>query len=72
MMPVMVILLWVKPVGRELLCGGGMYWSRRYLYDPQFESLRLVMVVATVLVRFFFFPLFMQSHLNMAYEKVSG
>lgn len=70
MLPVIIILSWVKPVGRDVLCGGGVFWSNRYLFDSQFDSLRLVVVVVTCLIRLLFMPLFMQSHLNMAHEKI--
>lgn len=70
MLPVLVILLWVKPVSRDFFCGGGMFWGKGYMYNAQFDSMRLIVVVATCLVRFFFLPLFLQSHLNLAYDKV--
>ncbi|KAL8611477.1 hypothetical protein ACOMHN_014532 [Nucella lapillus] len=70
MLPVVIILLWVKPVGRDLLCGGGIFWGNKYLFHNQFDTLRLIIVVGTCLIRLLFMPLFMQSHLNMAHEKM--
>ncbi|KAK7108773.1 transmembrane protein 161B-like [Littorina saxatilis] len=70
MLPVVVILLWVKPVGRDILCGKGMFFHKQYLYENQFESLRLIAVVVMCLVRVMVMPIFMQSHLNMAHEKI--
>ena len=69
-LPIVIILLWIKPVGRDILCGGGMFWGNRYLFENQFEALRLVIVVGTCVVRMLLMPLFMQSHLNMAHEKI--
>lgn len=69
-LPVVLILLWVKPVGRDILCGSGALWSKRYLFEAQYDSLRLVLVVGMCTVRLLFMPLFMQSHLNMAHEKI--
>ncbi|KAK7457287.1 hypothetical protein BaRGS_00039259 [Batillaria attramentaria] len=70
MLPVVVILLWVKPVARDVLCGGGMFFGNRYLFDTQFDSLRLIIVVALCIIRLLLMPIFLQSHLNMAHEKV--
>ncbi|XP_076466101.1 transmembrane protein 161B-like [Babylonia areolata] len=70
MLPVVIILLWVKPIGRDFLCGGGAFWGNQYLFHNQFDALRLLVVVGTCVARILFMPLFMQSHLNMAHEKV--
>lgn len=70
LLPIVVILLWVRPIGRDVLCGKGMFFGTRYLFDAQFESLRLIVVVIMCILRFLLMPLFMQSHLNLAHEKI--
>lgn len=70
MLPVIIILLWIKPIGRDMLCGGGAFFGNRYLFDAQFDALRLIVVVVMCFIRLLLMPLFLQSHLNMAHEKV--
>lgn len=70
MLPVVVILLWIRPVGRDILCGGGSFLGKRYMFDAQFDAFRLLVVVVMCILRLMLMPLFMQSHLNFAHERI--
>ena len=70
MFPAVLLLLWVKPVGQNILCGVGGSLSQGYMVELQFETFRLVFILLSCCMRFGLLRLFMQSHLNLAHAKV--
>lgn len=65
--PFLAVLMWVKPVARDYLTT--RTWSG--MDDPimtseGFETARLCVIVAAVLLRFALMPLYLQSYLNLA------
>ncbi|XP_012941495.1 transmembrane protein 161B [Aplysia californica] len=71
-LPLVVALLWVKPIGRDLLCGKHFTYARAVIYEDQFEGLRFIIILVTCALRLVLMPLFLQSHLNLAHEKVEN
>ncbi|XP_054280443.1 transmembrane protein 161B [Macrosteles quadrilineatus] len=69
--PLFLVLMWIPPVTKE-------YFTHRVFTGmtaplmsvPTFESLRLVLVIATVLLRVAVMPVYLQAYLNMAYHRV--
>ncbi|KAH9504683.1 hypothetical protein Btru_062567 [Bulinus truncatus] len=72
LLPLVVILLWLKPVGRDLLCGKTIKFGRAVFYDDQFDGFRLHILLLFCGLRLLLMPIFLQSHLNLAYEKVEN
>lgn len=70
LLPLSVILMWVKPVGRNLFCGKGFGTARAIMYEDQFDGFRLILIVVMCILRLVFMPMFLQSHLNLAHEKI--
>ena len=70
LLPLFIVLMWVKPVGRDLFCGKGFASVRALLYEDQFDGFRLILILVMCALRLMLMPLFMQSHLNLAHEKV--
>lgn len=69
--PFFLVLLWVKPVCRDYLTVrifSGM--SAPLMSNSAFDSMRLIVVIAVVSHRLFLMPLYLQAHLNMAYQRV--
>lgn len=72
LLPLLLILLWVKPVGRDLLCGKTFSQVKPLFYEDQFEGFRILLVVIMCSLRIILMPKFMQSHLNLAHEKIES
>uniref|UniRef100_A0A0B7AHD8 Transmembrane protein 161B n=1 Tax=Arion vulgaris TaxID=1028688 RepID=A0A0B7AHD8_9EUPU len=72
LLPLLVVLLWVKPVGRDLLCGKSFSRTKTVFYEDQFEGFRLILILIMCGLRIVLLPLFMQSHLNLAHEKIES
>uniref|UniRef100_A0A1B6JMN0 Transmembrane protein 161B n=1 Tax=Homalodisca liturata TaxID=320908 RepID=A0A1B6JMN0_9HEMI len=69
--PFLLVLLWVPPITKEYFTArifSGM--TSPLLTVPMFESIRLIMVIATVLLRLAVMPVYLQAYLNMAYHRV--
>lgn len=70
--PLIIVLLWVKPIARA-------YFTQRsfpgmkgnLLSDAAFETTRIVSVLAVVVMRMFLMPRYLQSYLNLAPEKLT-
>ncbi|KAL4232618.1 hypothetical protein ACF0H5_007308 [Mactra antiquata] len=71
-LPYIVLLLWVKPVGRDILCGLNWKITNRVLTESVFENVRIASFVVMCLLRVMLLTTHVQSHLNLAYEKVEG
>ena len=72
LLPLLIILSWVKPLGRDILCGRNWTFTRRgaVLSDDVFDSVRLLIVLIFFVMRLLLLPIHMQSHLNLAHEKI--
>ncbi|XP_059154541.1 transmembrane protein 161B-like [Physella acuta] len=71
-LPFVLILLWVKPVGRDLLCGKTMRFGKSLFYENQFDGFRLHILIIMCGLRLMLMPVFLQTHLNLAHEKVEN
>uniref|UniRef100_U5EX94 Putative conserved plasma membrane protein n=1 Tax=Corethrella appendiculata TaxID=1370023 RepID=U5EX94_9DIPT len=70
-LPFLLVLLWIKPLSRDYLTVrvfAGM--QKPILSTDAFETIRLLAVVFTVLLRFSLMPIYLQSYLNIAYDRI--
>ena len=71
--PLIVATLWIKPFGREYLTERtfkGM--EEPFMAVHQFETFRLYALLGVILLRFVLMPIYLQTYLNMAYNKVEN
>lgn len=69
-LPIAILLLWVKPIGRDLFCGLSQNISWKMMTEEQFETTRLLLVVVMVILRLCLLTTHLQSYLNIAFVKV--
>ena len=69
--PICVIVMWVKPITREYLVNR-RYNGKNILSDEAFESVRILTIYVFCLFRFLLCWTHLQSHLNLACEKVTA
>ncbi|MCL4118386.1 UNVERIFIED_CONTAM: hypothetical protein GTU68_031247 [Idotea baltica] len=69
--PIFLVLLWVRPLSRryftEMIFAG---YSDPIMSPAMFEMIRLVLVIVVGVIRVAMMPLYLQSYLNMASEKI--
>ncbi|XP_014669400.1 PREDICTED: transmembrane protein 161B-like isoform X2 [Priapulus caudatus] len=68
--PLIVMLLWIKPIGREIFTQ--VTWGKYgiLMSSDGYESFRLWAVVAMVTLRLCLLTLHLQAYLNLAYDRV--
>jgi len=71
-LPLVLTTLWVRPLTRDPLTVR-LYrnMSAPLMTEGQFESMRLYLIMLTVLYRLAVMPTYLQSYLNLAFHKVS-
>uniref|UniRef100_T1JFZ8 Transmembrane protein 161B n=1 Tax=Strigamia maritima TaxID=126957 RepID=T1JFZ8_STRMM len=70
--PLFISLMWIKPISRDYFTRHLWPGSTSALMSPDvFETTRLLMIVAVVLLRFVLMPQYLQSYLNMAYDRIT-
>ncbi|KAG4072500.1 hypothetical protein HA402_012647 [Bradysia odoriphaga] len=70
-LPFILVILWVKPLSRDYLTGlvfSGM--SGPLLTPNSFDTIRLLLVVFAVILRFSLMPVYLQAYLNLAYDRI--
>ncbi|CAL1534128.1 unnamed protein product, partial [Lymnaea stagnalis] len=72
LLPLVILMLWVKPVGRDLLCGKTIKFGKAVFYEDQFDGFRLHLVLIMCGLRLLLMPMFLQTHLNLAHEKIEN
>jgi hypothetical protein len=69
--PFLLVLLWVKPVSRDYLTDRIFHGMAAPLMTGHaFETMRLLLIVAAVLLRLSVMPTYLQAYLNMAYCRI--
>ncbi|XP_050392720.1 transmembrane protein 161B [Patella vulgata] len=68
-LPLFICLTWARPIARDVFCVR-RYSGDPYLTDAAFDSIRLILVIFFFFVRLILLPIHLQSHLNMAHEKI--
>ncbi|XP_048507408.1 transmembrane protein 161B isoform X2 [Athalia rosae] len=69
--PFLLVILWIKPVSRDYLTIRIFSGMNGPLMTAQaFESMRLVAVVIAILLRLALMPLYLQSYLNLASQRI--
>ncbi|WAR07801.1 T161B-like protein [Mya arenaria] len=71
-LPYIVLLLWVRPLSRDILCGLNWRVTTRVMTESVFDNFRIFMFVILCIIRILLLPIHVQSHLNMAYDKVQS
>ncbi|KAI5646403.1 hypothetical protein NE865_01336 [Phthorimaea operculella] len=70
-MPFVLVLLWVRPVTRHYLTARVFSGMEKPLITPDaFDSLRLILVVVTVVLRLALMPRQLQAYLDMAQRRL--
>lgn len=70
-LPFLLILLWIRPITKDYLTGkifSGM--TRPILTVDAFDTIRLLLVIFAVLLRFALMPIYLQAYLNLAYDRI--
>ncbi|XP_015596246.1 transmembrane protein 161B isoform X2 [Cephus cinctus] len=71
--PLLLVILWIKPISRDYLTARiftGM--TGPLMTVAAFESMRLVAVVIAVLLKLALMPLYLQSYLNLATQRLEN
>ncbi|KAH8380563.1 hypothetical protein KR009_011463, partial [Drosophila setifemur] len=70
-LPFILVILWIRPISRDYLTVRVFQGMHQPLLKPHvFETLRLLLVVFVVVVRFALMPIYLQSYLNLAHDKI--
>ncbi|KAG7190275.1 hypothetical protein KM043_006392 [Ampulex compressa] len=69
--PLLLVSLWIKPISRDYLTVRVFSGMTGPLMTPSaFESIRLIAVVAAVLLKIVLMPMYLQSYLNLAVQRL--
>ncbi|SPP77469.1 transmembrane protein 161B [Drosophila guanche] len=70
-LPFILVILWIRPISRDYLTVRVFQGMQQPLLTPHaFETLRLLLVIFVVVMRFALMPVYLQSYLNLAYDKI--
>ena len=69
-MPLIITLMWVKPMVRIYLLKAGAHSGRIILTGEGFESIRLLIIIGFCVLRLVLVWPHLQAHLNMACERI--
>uniref|UniRef100_A0A1A9WSP1 Transmembrane protein 161B n=1 Tax=Glossina brevipalpis TaxID=37001 RepID=A0A1A9WSP1_9MUSC len=71
-LPFILVVLWIRPISRDYLTVRIFEGMEKPLLKPHiFETLRLVLVILVVILRFALMPIYLQSYLNLASDRIS-
>lgn len=71
--PLILVSLWIKPISRHYLTVrvfSGM--NGPLMTTSAFESMRLIAIIIAVLLRFILMPVYLQSYLNLAVQRLEN
>ncbi|XP_043517829.1 transmembrane protein 161B [Frieseomelitta varia] len=71
--PLLLVSLWIKPVSRDYLTVrifSGM--NGPLMTTSAFESMRLIAIIVAVLLKFVLMPMYLQSYLNLATQRLEN
>lgn len=70
-LPFILVILWIRPISRDYLTVRVFQGMDQPLIKPHiFETIRLLLVIFVVVLRFALMPIYLQSYLNLAYDKI--
>ncbi|XP_049797684.1 transmembrane protein 161B [Schistocerca nitens] len=70
-LPLLLVVLWIRPVSRDYLTGRVFTGMTGPFMTPElFETMRLWLVVFAILLRIVLMPTYLQAYLNMAYHRL--
>ncbi|CAH1111102.1 unnamed protein product [Psylliodes chrysocephalus] len=67
-LPFILLIFWIKPVSRDYFTGR----EEPIMTESTFESIRLVVVVATMILKLILMPWYLQAYLDMAYHRLEN
>lgn len=70
--PIIVLLLWIKPMSRNLLTKPSILSEQPLLRNETFEIIRVASIILLVFTRICLMPIYLQSYLNLALVKVTN
>uniref|UniRef100_A0A1B0BZM8 Transmembrane protein 161B n=1 Tax=Glossina palpalis gambiensis TaxID=67801 RepID=A0A1B0BZM8_9MUSC len=71
-LPFILVILWIRPISRDYLTVRIFEGMEKPLLKPHiFETLRLVLVILVVVLRFALMPIYLQSYLNLACDRIT-
>ncbi|XP_076301078.1 transmembrane protein 161-like emei [Lasioglossum baleicum] len=71
--PLLLISLWIKPISRDYLTVrifSGM--NQPLMTSSAFESMRLIAIIVAVLLKLILMPMYLQSYLNLAVQRLEN
>ncbi|OAD53283.1 hypothetical protein WN48_10592, partial [Eufriesea mexicana] len=71
--PLLLVSLWIKPISRDYLTMrifSGM--NGPLMTTSSFESMRLIAIIVAVLLKFLLMPMYLQSYLNLATQRLEN
>ncbi|CAK9795023.1 Transmembrane protein 161B [Anthophora plagiata] len=71
--PLLLVSLWIKPISRDYLTVrifSGM--NGPLMTASAFESMRLIAIIVAVLLKFILMPMYLQSYLNLAVQRLEN
>lgn len=71
-LPLVILLLWFKPIGRDVICAKHWKVTYRLMDEHMFEIWRLALTVIFIVLRFSLLIPHLQSHLNVAYLRMEN
>lgn len=70
-LPFVLVLLWIKPISRDYLTTRIFSGMDTPIMQPEvFESIRLLAIIFSVVLRICLMPIYLQAYLNLAYDRV--
>ncbi|XP_011497801.1 PREDICTED: transmembrane protein 161B [Ceratosolen solmsi marchali] len=69
--PLILVSLWIKPISRDYLTVrifSGM--TKPLMTASVFESLRLIVIIIAVVLKIILMPVYLQSYLNLAHQRL--
>nr|XP_034179584.1 transmembrane protein 161B [Osmia lignaria] len=71
--PLLLVSLWIKPISRDYLTVRIFTGMNEPLMTPAaFESMRLIVIVIAVLLKLVLMPMYLQSYLNLAVQRLEN
>ncbi|XP_074654986.1 transmembrane protein 161B-like [Tubulanus polymorphus] len=68
--PLLISVMWIKPAVKDVLTSQSRSSSKPLLTEAGFFTMRIIFIVAFCLLRLFLMVVYLQSHLNLAHDKI--
>lgn len=72
-LPLILVILWIRPISRDYLTVRIFNGAEKPLLTQNvFETVRLFIIIFAVILRFTLMPIYLQSYLNIAYDRTQN